>query len=199
MGSALNPGPGWGYYCSWLSLKIGWLLFIPLGGLQPNLWPKLSQGTRKHTLKIVAFLFRFNRDRNPITMERWQFSNLPFFPKGKRLQRNPSLFQATEGGERSAHCHFSDFVVRRMTLATSASLIRRLCRDILKPDTMWQRTSQPLMLISVLMASSKKGEFRTWSLFKDISLLFTDKPSPGEDKAVILKRKKNHSQPRCHH
>ena len=70
----------WGYYCFWLSLEIGWLLFIPVGGLQPNLWPKLSQRTGKHKLKIVAILFKFNTEivRNLITAERLQFSNLPF-------------------------------------------------------------------------------------------------------------------------
>lgn len=70
----------WGYYCFWLSLETGWLLFIPRGGLQPNLWPKLSQDTGKHKLKIVTVLFKFNTQivRNPIITEGLGFSNLPF-------------------------------------------------------------------------------------------------------------------------
>lgn len=147
----------WGYYCFWLRPDIGWLFFIPLGGLQSNLWPKLSQGTGKHKLKIVAVLFKFNTEivRDLITTDRLQFSNLPFQRK-RDCQKTPHDFNSDmnaaspERPQRwGIECPFLLFCSQRMTLATSASLIRRLCGDIEKPDLLWHRPCLLLMLISV--------------------------------------------------
>lgn len=134
----------WGYYCFWLSLEIGWLLFIPLGGLLPNLWPSYHTVQRNTNLTLEQFSSSSTQIvGNLITTERLQFSNLPFQRERncKIGSINLSVFQyycqlsvfqaliqmrillysgATKDRGRGPCCHLHCSVVR-MILATSTS------------------------------------------------------------------------------
>lgn len=220
MSSAVKPGPVLRFYCLWLSLESGCLLFIPLGGLLPNLWPKLSQRIEKHKLKTLGILFKCNTEivRNLNAMRDYGFLIYP--SKGKETAKKGSvnLHQLQ---------YFTVSIQTRMLLVLRGhrkwgmecplplllfcsekddfgnlwlSQIRRLCGDIQKPDILWQKPCPQLMLIFVFMASTKKvlGSLVPGAYLNaktSTSCLMVNKVLGG-GKAVKLKKKKNHSQPR---
>lgn len=195
----------WGYYCFWLSLEIGWLLFIPVGGLQPNLWPKLSQRTGKHKLKIVAILFKFNTEivRNLITAERLRFSNLPF-RRERDWKKTSSSFQlrpercqsweATEGGGTECplllFCSQSEGWLWQPLLLWSEGFVGTP-RSLTPCDR--DHTHCWCSPLSEWPPASMPWQFRAWSLFKkqkmSTSCLIINK-ALGRGKAVNLKKKK---------